>query len=63
MRTLISFLLILVSSVVLRAQGPQVLIPVPQHYELHDGAYRFESQPKVDSKIDASAFAGPEAYT
>ena len=63
MRKFIISVFVLVASMAVRAQGPQVLIPVPQHYELHDGTYRFESQPKVDSKIDVSAFAGPEAYT
>ena len=63
MRKFIISVFVLIASVAVRAQGPQVLIPVPQHYELHDGFYRFELQPKVDSRIDASAFSGPEEYT
>ena len=63
MRKFIISVFVIIASVAVRAQGPQVLIPVPQHYELHDGSYRFESQPKVDSRIDASAFSGPEEYT
>ena len=63
MRSLISFLFTLIVSVALRAQGPHVLIPIPQHYELHEGLYKFESQPMVDAKIDASKFGGPEEYS
>ena len=44
------------------AQGPQVLIPVPDEVSVKEGVYNFKSKPKVRARIDASAFASEEAY-
>lgn len=44
------------------AQGPQVLIPVPDEVVTREGVYTFRSKPKIKSRTDASAFTSEEAY-
>ena len=56
--TLASFLF----CVFVYAQGPQVLIPVPDEVSVKEGVYSFKSKPKVRARMDASAFASEEAY-
>ena len=48
---------------ILKAQTPEVIIPVPEKYVLHDGSYSFESVPRVDARIVPSRFDGAEDYT
>lgn len=48
---------------ILKAQTPEVIIPVPEKYVLHYGSYSFESVPRVDARIVPSRFDGAEDYT
>lgn len=61
-RSFLPLILFLISSV-LYAQGPEVLIPIPQYVTTSDKVYIFEEQPEIKVVIDEKSFSGPEAYS
>ena len=48
---------------ILKAQGPEVIVPVPEKYVLSEGTYTFEGVPRVDARIVPSRFDGREDYS
>ena len=59
----ITTLALLISTVLgLFAQGPEVLIPVPQEIIYLKGTYSFDSEPEIRTKIDSKAIKDAEAY-
>lgn len=45
------------------AQGPEVIIPVPETVVVTQGKYVFENTPKVTYEVDENAFDNKEAYS
>ena len=45
-----------------KAQGPEVVVPVPAEFQILEGVYTFDSTPKVKERIMPSRFATVEAY-
>ena len=60
MLLLLTFLMIFTPA--LRAQGPEVLVPVPDHITLTKGTYTYQDQPAVRSEISQKDFDSHEAY-
>ena len=49
-------------ALLLHAQGLENVIPVPRECELRDGIYKYDTLPKVRTKINRSSFASSEEY-
>ena len=62
LRIIISLVLFLSSILGMKAQGPEMVIPVPSHVEFREGFYSFEDQPSVKVSYKAKGLASPEAY-
>ena len=62
LRIIISLVLFLSSIQGMKAQGPEMVIPVPSQVELREGFYSFEDQPSVKVSYKAKGLASPEAY-
>ena len=54
---------ILFLSVILMAQGPESVIPVPSYIEYSEGTYNFTDEPSVKVLYKSKNLNGPESYT
>ena len=63
MRKVLVSICFLLCAFILRAQGPEVIVPVPEKYVLSEGTYTFEGVPRVDARIVPSRFDGREDYS
>ena len=63
MRKVLVSICFLLCAFILKAQGPEVIVPVPEKYVLSEGAYTFEGVPRVDARIVPSRFDGREDYS
>lgn len=62
LRIIISLVLFLSSIQGMKAQGPEMVIPVPSQVEFREGFYSFEDHPSVKVSYKAKGLASPEAY-
>ena len=62
LRIIISLAAFLSSFLGMKAQGPEMVIPVPSQIELREGVYSFEDQPSVKVSYKAKGLTSPEAY-
>ena len=62
LRIIISLVLFLSSIQGMKAQGPEMVIPVPSQVELREGFYSFEDQPSVKVSYKAKGLTSSEAY-
>lgn len=62
MKVMATFALLIATAMGLFAQGPEVLIPVPQEVTYIKGTYIFDAEPKIRTKIDSKAIKDTEAY-
>ena len=63
MRKVLVSICFLLCAFILKAQGPEVIVPVPEKYVLLDGTYTFNGAPRVDARIVPSRFDGTEDYS
>lgn len=63
MRKVLVSICFLLCAFILKAQGPEVIVPVPEKYVLSEGTYTFEGVPRVDARIVPSRFDGREDYS
>ena len=63
MRKVLVSICFLLCAFILRAQGPEVIVPVPEKYVLLEGTYTFNGAPRVDARIVPSRFDGREDYS
>ena len=63
MRKVLVSICFLLCAFILKAQGPEVIVPVPEKYVLSEGTYTFEGVPRVDARIVPSRFDGCEDYS
>ena len=63
MRKVLVLICFLLCAFILKAQGPEVIVPVPEKYVLSEGTYTFEGVPRVDARIVPSRFDGREDYS
>lgn len=63
MKIIATLILLITTVFTLRAQGPEVLIPVPQDVTSLKGTYTFETEPKIKVRIDSKGFKEIEAYS
>ena len=63
MRKVLVSICFLLCAFILKAQGPEVIVPVPEKYVLSEGTYTFEGDPRVDARIVPSRFDGREDYS
>ena len=63
MRKVLVSICFLLCAFILKAQGPEVIVPVPEKYVLSEGTYTFEGVPRVDARIVPSRFDGTEDYS
>lgn len=59
---LLIFIFLLIFTPALRAQGPEVLVPIPENITLTKGTYIYQGQPAVKTKISQKDFDNQEAY-
>ena len=62
MRKVLVSICFLLCNLIVKAQGPEAVIPVPEKYVILEGTYIFEGVPRVDAKIVPALFAGAEEY-
>lgn len=63
MRKVLVSICFLLCAFILKAQGPEVIVPVPEKYVLLEGTYTFNGAPRVDARIVPSRFDGTEDYS
>lgn len=63
MRKVLVSICFLLCAFILKAQGPEVIVPVPEKYVLLEGTYTFNGAPRVDARIVPSRFDGREDYS
>lgn len=63
MRKVLVSICFLLCAFILKAQGPEVIVPVPEKYVLSEGTYTFEGVPRVDARIVPSRFDGTADYS
>lgn len=63
MRKVLVSICFLLCAFILKAQGPEVIVPVPEKYVLSEGTCTFEGVPRVDARIVPSRFDGREDYS
>ena len=63
MRKVLVSICFLLCAFILKAQGPEVIVPVPEKYVLSEGTCTFEGVPRVDARIVPSRFDGTADYS